>query len=251
MPWLSASGTFGQAVVLAMPPANLMRHEMPAPPGLRILRPFSVGELVERRLGRVPVLIAEIDPRTEHLRLELGLELLVDVLAGLAVGRLVRDLDRHAVEVRQLDHVAVGHQAGQHPGAGRGHLDLALQQRLGDVEVGEQLAGVEHLARRARPSTPCRPWPTKSTIATLRGWLGAVSSEQRNLSGSAARSTAGEASMTVAAPAKARRVRRMVIDEFLPIQSRPVPAVRASLCHRAGRSNGWLRTGRNCRREFD
>jgi hypothetical protein len=53
---------------------------------------------------------------------------------------------RHAVEIRQLDHVAVGHQPGQHPGAGRGHLDLALQQRLGDVEVGEQLARMEHLA---------------------------------------------------------------------------------------------------------
>src|SRR5579871_4114081 len=41
VPWLSASGTLGQAVVLAMPPANLMRQEMPAPPGLRILSPFS------------------------------------------------------------------------------------------------------------------------------------------------------------------------------------------------------------------
>src|SRR5580698_9600984 len=41
VPWLSASGTFGQAVVLAMAPANLMRQEIAAPPGLRILRPFK------------------------------------------------------------------------------------------------------------------------------------------------------------------------------------------------------------------
>src|SRR5579871_2171582 len=43
VPWLSASGTLGHAVVLAMPPANLMRQEIAAPPGLRIFRPFSAA----------------------------------------------------------------------------------------------------------------------------------------------------------------------------------------------------------------
>src|SRR5471032_1674870 len=49
-------------------------------------------------------------------------------------------------------------------------------------------------------------------MATLRGWLGAVSSEQRILIGSAARNTAGAANVAAVAPAtKARRGMRSVI----------------------------------------
>ena len=55
VPWLSDSGTLGHAVVLAMPPANLIRQEFAAPPELRIFRPFSEskpvnGVLVEYQL---------------------------------------------------------------------------------------------------------------------------------------------------------------------------------------------------------
>ena len=51
---------------------------MPAPPGLRIFMPFRSAVALSGFLVAVPVLEAEIDPRPQHLRAQLGLELGVD-----------------------------------------------------------------------------------------------------------------------------------------------------------------------------
>jgi hypothetical protein len=72
-------------------------------------------------------------------------DLLVDEFAAFAVGRLVHDVDRPAVQRRQLRKVSVGHEAGDGPGAGTGHLHLALHQRLHHLQVGEQGTALEQL----------------------------------------------------------------------------------------------------------
>ena len=45
VPCDSASGTFGHAVVLGMPPKKLMRQLIPAPPGLRTFKPLMSSDV--------------------------------------------------------------------------------------------------------------------------------------------------------------------------------------------------------------
>ncbi len=64
---------------------------------------------------------------------------------ALAIGGAVRYRNVLAVEYRELEHVAIRNDAGQHPVARAGHLHLSLDQRLGDIQVGEKLAGPKDL----------------------------------------------------------------------------------------------------------
>ena len=68
---------------------------------------------------------------------------------GLAVGDAVDQLDRLVVQSGKLEQVAVLDEVGDRPDAGGGHIDLSLDQRLGHVEVGEQLATGEQLGFQA------------------------------------------------------------------------------------------------------
>ena len=113
---------------------------MPAPPGLRIFSPLKSSSDCTDFFVRYQFSCAEIEPVAEDVRAHLGLDLLFDQCARRAVDAAADHLDRLAVENRQLREVAVGHQARHGPGARRSHVDLALDQRLGDVEVGEGLA---------------------------------------------------------------------------------------------------------------
>ena len=79
------------------------------------------------------------------MRAQLLLDLGVEELAGLAVDDPVDEIDRLAVEHRKLEAIRVRDDAGDGPAAGRRHLDLALDQRLADLEIGIELAALEHL----------------------------------------------------------------------------------------------------------
>src|ERR1700693_5532149 len=108
---------------------------------------LEVGEPLKRLLGRVPVVEAEVEPAAEHLDPELGGDLFVDEFAGRAVGGLVHDIDGLTVQTRQLREIGIRDKAGDRPGARADHLDLALHQRLDDLQIREQRAALEQLCR--------------------------------------------------------------------------------------------------------
>jgi hypothetical protein len=111
--------------------------------GVADLHALEVGQCRDRLVGRVPVLEAEIEIGSEHMRAQLLLDLRVEILAGLAVDDAMDQLHRLAVQHRKLEAIGVRNDASDGPAAGRGHLDLALDQRLADLEVGIKLAALE------------------------------------------------------------------------------------------------------------
>jgi len=72
-----------------------------------------------------------------------GIEMIPVSLTG--AGPDMDEVERLAVEDRKLETIGVGDDAGDGPAAGRRHLDLALDQRLADLEVRIELAALEHL----------------------------------------------------------------------------------------------------------
>ncbi len=127
------------------------REECDAPTDARAARAADLQALdvvgrVQRLFGSVPVLEAKIDPRPEHLDPQFSFQLLDDQRAWLAVRGLLGGLDRLTVEHWQLTKVTIRNDPGLRPAAGCGHVHLALQQRLRDVQVGIELAGMKHLA---------------------------------------------------------------------------------------------------------
>lgn len=70
-------------------------------------------------------------------------DLSVDVFAGIAVDRLVNHPGRPAVQRGQLHEVGVRYETGQRPRARAAHFHLALYQRLGHMQIGEQGAAFE------------------------------------------------------------------------------------------------------------
>ena len=127
------------------------RAEEPGAPGLARatgiadLHALEVGKGRDRLVRTVPVLESEIEIRAKHVRAQLLLDLAVEELAGLAVDDAVNELDRLAVKHRKLEAIGVGDDAGDGPAARRGHLDLTLDQRLADLEIGIELAAFEQL----------------------------------------------------------------------------------------------------------
>lgn len=117
-------------------------HEGDAPgdagaAGASDFKTIEIVESLNGLFGQVPVLKPEIEPMPENMRVHLGLELLFDQRAGRAVGAAADHFDRLAVKGRELRKVAVGNEPGDCPGPGSRHVNLALNQRLGHVQVGK------------------------------------------------------------------------------------------------------------------
>src|SRR5271170_4779474 len=79
------------------------------------------------------------------MRAQLLLDLGVEVLTRLAVDDAMDQRHRLAVQYRKLETIRIRDDAGDGPTAGRGHLDLALDQRLADFEIGIKLSAFKNL----------------------------------------------------------------------------------------------------------
>src|SRR5262249_47890498 len=105
-----------------------------------------VAERVDRPVGAVPVEEAEIEIRAQHMGAQLLLDLVVEKLSGLAVDHAVDVVHGTAVKHRELKEVGVRHDPRDAPAPRGRHLDLALDQRLADLEIRIQLAALKYLA---------------------------------------------------------------------------------------------------------
>ena len=80
----------------------------------------------------------------------MGADLFLDLPAdGFQARRPSPDapFDRAAVQHRQLENVGVGNNAGDGPTSRARHFHLALDRRLGHLQIGEKLPAVENLSR--------------------------------------------------------------------------------------------------------
>ena len=102
---------------------------------------------------------------------ELLLDLAGDHGASAAVGDAMDDLDGLVIQGGKLEQVGVGDEIGDRPGARGGHVHLALDQRLGDVQVGEQLAAGEEFGLDAavRGSLQLRQVVADRDVAAVAG----------------------------------------------------------------------------------
>ena len=77
------------------------------------------------------------------MRIQPRFDLFREQLARLAIDRTVHDFDRAPVKHGQLNEICIGYESGQRPASRRRHLDLSLQQRLADLQIGKQLSALE------------------------------------------------------------------------------------------------------------
>src|SRR5260370_14724864 len=100
---------------------------------------------MQRFAGAVPVEKSQIEPGTDHMRTQLRFDLFGEQLSGLAIDHMVQCVDLASVEDGQLKEIRIRYDAGQRPASRYRHLDLALQQRLADLQVRKELSAFEQL----------------------------------------------------------------------------------------------------------